>query len=64
MTEYGILCLVPPLVVVCLGIFTRRPLESLLLGCMVGSLLIDRSAFPGNFLKLLEETLANPSLVW
>jgi len=64
MTEYGILCLVPPLVVVCLGIVTRRPLESLLIGCIVGSLLIDSGAFPGNFLKLLEETLANPSLVW
>lgn len=56
--------LVPPLVVVLLGIFTRRSLESLLIGCMVGSLMIDWRQFPGNFLALLSETMAHDSLIW
>ncbi|NBU35009.1 MAG: sodium:proton antiporter [Bacteroidetes bacterium] len=62
--ESGIWSLVPPLVVVLLGILTRRSLESLLIGCMVGALMIDWRQFPGNFLSLLSETMANDSLIW
>ena len=62
--ESGIWSLVPPLVVVLLGILTRRSLESLLIGCMVGALMIDWRQFPGNFLSLLSETMANDALIW
>jgi Na+/H+ antiporter NhaC len=62
--EFGILSLVPPLIVVLFGIFSRRSLESLFIGCIVGSIMIDWKQFPGNFLSLLSETMANPSLIW
>jgi len=60
----GITCLLPPLLVVIAGIYSRRSLESLLLGCLLGTILIDGWGFPATFLTMLSETLANPSLVW
>ncbi len=62
--EFGILSLVPPFIVVLFGIITRRSLESLFIGCIVGSIMLDWKQFPGNFLSLLSETMANPSLIW
>lgn len=62
--EFGILSLVPPFIVVLFGIITRRSLESLFIGCIVGSIMLDWKQFPSNFLSLLSETMANPSLIW
>jgi Na+/H+ antiporter NhaC len=58
------LCLVPPLVVVSLAIVIRRAFEPLLIGCLVGFVLINPSAFPGNFVKALTETLQEEDMVW
>lgn len=58
------LCLVPPLVVVSLAIVIRRAFEPLLIGCLVGFVLINPTAFPGNFVKALTETLQEEDMVW
>jgi Na+/H+ antiporter NhaC len=58
------LCLVPPLVVVSLAIVIRRAFEPLLIGCLVGFVLISPSAFPGNFVKALTQTLQEEDMVW
>jgi tetracycline resistance efflux pump len=58
------LCLVPPLVVIVLGILLRRAFEPLLVGCLVGFLLIDWTAFPANFVEALQSTLANHDMAW
>lgn len=60
----GIYSLIPPLVVVILGIITRRAFEPLLVGCLVGFLMISPSGFPGNFVEAMTKTLQNEDMVW
>ncbi len=60
----GIYSLIPPLVVVILGIATRRAFEPLLVGCLVGFLIHNPAAFPGNFVEVLKKTLQNEDMVW
>lgn len=60
----GIYALIPPLVVVILGILTRRAFEPLLVGCLVGFLMISPSEFPGNFVEAMTKTLQNEDMVW
>jgi tetracycline resistance efflux pump len=62
--EFGALALIPPLVVITLGIFLRRAFEPLLIGCLVGFLIIKPGAFPGNFVTALKETLQHADMVW
>jgi tetracycline resistance efflux pump len=64
MQQYGAWCLVPPLVVVALGIISRRSLESLLVACLVGCWLINAKEFPNNFVAMLTKTLQNADLIW
>ena len=64
MTDYGIYSLVPPFVVIVLAILTKRSLEPLLLGCVVGYLMIDWRSFPDNILQSLIKTMQDESLVW
>lgn len=63
-SAFGIWSLVPPLVVVILAILTRRSIEPLLIGCVVGYLMIDWHSFPDNFLQSLIRTMQDESLVW
>jgi tetracycline resistance efflux pump len=58
------LCLIPPMVVIILGIVLRRAFEPLLIGCLVGFLLIDWRAFPANFVEALRSTLEHRDMVW
>jgi len=60
----GAIALIPPLVVILLGIWLRRAFEPLLIGCLVGFLLINHSAFPGNFIDALKKTLQHEDMVW
>lgn len=52
------------MVVILLGIWLRRAFEPLLIGCLAGYLLIDFSAFPGNFIDSLKKTLQHEDMVW
>ena len=60
----GIYTLIPPLVVVLFGIWTRRAFEPLLIGCLVGFVMIAPTAFPGNFVDALKKTLQSEDMVW
>ena len=60
----GIYTLIPPLVVVLLGIWTRRAFEPLLVGCLVGFLMLSPTGFPGNFVEALKKTLQQEDMVW
>jgi tetracycline resistance efflux pump len=62
--DFGIWSLVPPLVVVLLAILTKRSMEPLVLGCVVGYLMIDYRQFPDNILHSLIKTMQDESLVW
>ncbi len=58
------LALVPAFIVVVLSVWLRRAFEPLLIGCLVGYLLINPSAFPNNFLEGLTQTLQEKDTVW
>jgi tetracycline resistance efflux pump len=58
------LALVPAFIVVVLSVWLRRAFEPLLIGCLVGYLLINPSAFPNNFLEGLTLTLQEKDTVW
>ncbi len=61
---FGVWSLIPPLVVVTVALKTRRAFEPLVIGCLVGFVMIDWRAFPGNFLDSLLKTFQDESLVW
>ena len=61
--DFGVLCLLPPLVVVLLAIMFRRAFEPLLIGCLVGFLVINYKEFPGNFIDALKTTLMDEDMV-
>jgi tetracycline resistance efflux pump len=65
--DYGVLCIVPPLVVIILAIASRTSFEPLLIGCLVGFILIGYkehtnvfSDFIASFYKVMEDE----SSVW
>ncbi len=65
--DYGVLCIIPPLVVIILAIASRTSFEPLLIGCLVGFLLIGYkehtnvfSDFIASFYKVMEDE----SSVW
>jgi Na+/H+ antiporter NhaC len=58
------LALVPAFIVIVLSVWLRRAFEPLLIGCLVGYLLINPSAFPNNFLDGLTKTLQEKDTVW
>lgn len=60
----GVLSLVPSLTVLGLAILTRRPLESLVVGALVGHLLLHGTGFLGEFLAGALSVLAEPASGW
>jgi tetracycline resistance efflux pump len=74
--DYGIISLLPPLVVVITGIWLKRAFEPLLLGCVVGYAIIayynlqnpdfqvNTHQFPTNFIHGLKQALMQEDMVW
>lgn len=60
----GALSLVPSLTVLGLAILTRRPLESLVVGALVGHLLLHGTGFLGEFLAGALSVMAEPASGW
>ena len=64
MTDYGVLTLVPTLVVVVLALWTHRTIESLLAGSIVGLFILD----PTSPLQLLADkslaVMLNETVAW
>jgi Na+/H+ antiporter NhaC len=61
---FGILSLIPAIIVLILAIATRRPLESLIAGSIAGLIMIEPSNFIFNFAELAQKTIINPTIGW
>ena len=65
--DYGVLSLIPPLVVVVLAILLRTSFEPLLIGCLVGFLLISyhqHTNLFSDFIASLYKIMEDESTVW
>jgi len=62
--SFGIYSLVPAVIVLILAIVSRRPLESLIAGSIVGLLIIEPSRFIVNFTELAQKTIIDPTIGW
>jgi len=62
--SFGILSLIPAIIVLILAIVTRRPLESLIAGSIAGLIMIEPSNFIFNFAALAQKTIINPTIGW
>ena len=61
---WGVLSLIPSLAVLGLAVWTRRPLEALICGSLLGHLMLSGSGFPGAFLQNVQSVMAEPASVW
>jgi Na+/H+ antiporter NhaC len=64
MQNFGILCLLPPLVVIVVAIITRKSFEPLLIGCLVGFCMIDYTQVLPNFSVAIIKVMQDESMVW
>jgi len=65
--DYGVLCIIPPLVVIVLAIVSRTSFEPLLIGCLVGFLIIgyrEHSNFFTDFITSFYKVMEDESTVW
>jgi Na+/H+ antiporter NhaC len=65
--DYGVLCIIPPLVVVVLAIVSRTSFEPLLIGCLVGFVIIghyEHSNVFSDFIASLYKIMEDESSVW
>src|SRR5699024_10183472 len=61
---YGILSLLPIVVVVVTAILTKRVIEPLIIGTIVGAILLHGFSFFPNWVDALLETMSDPDVVW
>ncbi|MCS6175820.1 Na+/H+ antiporter NhaC family protein [Shewanella baltica] len=64
MSEPTALSLIPPLVVLVLAIWLRRPILSLIIGAVTGFLLIDPSQVLNNFASVSLKVMADETIGW
>ena len=64
MTEYGALSLVPTLVVVCLAVWTRRAIESLVAGVIVGLFMLAPTGALQLATDISLEVMMNETVAW
>ena len=64
---YGVLALIPPLVVIIIAIILRASFEALLIGCITGFVIIglhDHTNFFTNFIATFYKVMKDDSTVW
>ena len=61
---WGGLSLLPSLAVLGLAVFTRRPLESLIAGSLLGHVMLSGGGFAAAFLENVQAVMAEPASVW
>lgn len=64
MSEPTALSLIPPLVVLVLAIWLRRPILSLIIGAVTGFLLLDPSQVLNNFARVSLKVMADETIGW
>ena len=61
---FGAISLVPSLAVLGLAVVTRRPLEALIAGSLLGHLMLSGGGFLAAFLENIQSVMAEPASVW
>ena len=64
MQNFGIISLVPPLIVVIIAIRTRLSLEPLIIGCLVGYIIIAKGDFFNAIIASFTKVMQNELMVW
>ena len=64
MHNYGIISLIPPLIVVIIAIRTKLSLEPLIIGCLVGYIIIARGNFFTAIIDSFTKVMQNDLMVW
>jgi len=64
MQNFGIISLVPPLIVVIIAIRTRLSLEPLLIGCLAGYIIIAKGDFFNAIIASFTKVMQNELMVW
>ena len=64
MEDLGALSLIPTFVVFALALSTRRPIESLITGSLVGLIMIHKSGFVGGFAETSVRVMTDPDVAW
>ena len=64
MQNFGIISLLPPLIVVIIAIRTRLSLEPLLIGCLVGYIIIAKGDFFNAIIASFTKVMQNELMVW
>ena len=63
-TDWGLACMVPTAIVFALAVWTRRPIESLLSGSLVGLVMLDGSGFVTALAETSVAVLTDPDVAW
>jgi tetracycline resistance efflux pump len=64
MHNYGIISLIPPLIVVLIAIRTKLSLEPLIIGCLVGYIIIAKGNFFNAIIGSFTKVMQNELMVW
>lgn len=63
-TDWGIICLLPTALVFSLAVWTRRPIESLLSGALLGLIMLDGAGFVSALAETSVSVLTDPDVAW
>jgi Na+/H+ antiporter NhaC len=63
-TDFGALCLLPTALVFTLAVWTRRPIESLLSGALLGLLMLHGSGFVVALAETSVDVMTDPDVAW
>lgn len=64
MDNFGILTLIPPIVIICFALITKRTFEALLLGSMIAFFYTTKLGVVGETIGKLQETFANEAWIF
>ena len=64
MDNYGIITLLPPILIIAFALITKKTFEALVLGGLVGCVIAYDTGFFGGYLDFLYETMSDTGNIW
>lgn len=64
MDNYGVITLLPPLLIIAFALITKKTFEALVLGGLVGCVIAYGSGFFGGYLDFVYETMSDTGNIW
>ena len=64
MDNYGVITLLPPLLIIAFALITRKTFEALVLGGLVGCIIAYGTGFFGKYLDFVYETASDTGNIW